>query len=88
MDWSESRILNSVPAIVSVSLVNILWSPLSMDAGKICVNLHVLGGFRYDTWQVPVIVFVVKIVVSESLKRVLGGFLELVSTVFEANKKI
>ncbi len=56
-----------------------------MDAGKICVNLHFLGGLRNDTFrQVPVIVFMVKIVVSESLKRVLGGFLELVSTVFEA----
>ncbi len=56
-----------------MSLVNFIWSPLSIDAGKICVNLNVLGGFHYDTFrlrQVPVIVFMVKIVVSESLEEV------------------
>ncbi len=41
----------------------------SLDAGKICVNVHVSGDFLY---YIPVSVFRVRIATSEPLKRVTG----------------
>jgi hypothetical protein len=47
-----------------------------LDAGKICLNLHLLSGLIFqDHRQVPVKVFRAKI----ALKRVTGRFLELAS---------
>jgi hypothetical protein len=59
-----------------------------LDAGKIRVNFHVLGGFRIDI-LVPVRVFMIKNAASEHLKRVttVEEFLELVSNFIEASKK-
>jgi hypothetical protein len=53
-----------------------------LDAGKIRVNFHVLGGFRIDIF-VSVRVFMIK------MKRVttVEEFLELVSNFIEASKK-